>query len=80
MCDKMLSHIRMGVPYEYTHMGRPICTLANIHIWDRTDEPVKRKYEVLKEDSMSSSGKILMTMHQVVVTEMRGIHQQKRKG
>ena len=20
----MLSHMRMGVPYEYTHMGRPI--------------------------------------------------------
>ena len=24
----MLSHTRMGVPYEYTHMGRPI------HVWD----------------------------------------------
>ena len=22
----MLSHTRMGVPYEYTHMGRPIYT------------------------------------------------------
>ena len=58
MCDKILSHIRMGVPYEYTHMGCLICTLANICIWDRTDEPVKQKYKVLKADSMNLSGKI----------------------
>ena len=29
----MLSHTRMGVPYEYTHMGRPIRVWANIRIW-----------------------------------------------
>ena len=33
----MLSHTRMGVPYEYTHMGRPIRVWANIRIWGRTD-------------------------------------------
>ena len=38
--DKMLSHTRMGVPYEYTHMGRPICVWDNIRIWGRTDPPV----------------------------------------
>ena len=32
----MLSHTRMGVPYEYTHMGRPIRVWANIRIWGRT--------------------------------------------
>ena len=32
----MLSHTRMGVPYEYTHMGRPIRVWANICIWGRT--------------------------------------------
>ena len=58
MCDAMLSHIRKGVPYEYTHIGRPICTLTNVCIWDRTDEPAKQKYEVLKADSMNLSGKI----------------------
>ena len=26
----------MGVPYEYTHMGRPIRAWANIRIWGRT--------------------------------------------
>ena len=34
--DKMLSHTCMGVPYKYTHMGRPIRVWANIRIWDRT--------------------------------------------
>ena len=29
----MLSHTRMDVPYEYTHMGRPIRVWANIRIW-----------------------------------------------
>ena len=24
------------VPYEYTHMGRPIRVWANIHVWGRT--------------------------------------------
>ena len=33
----MLSHTRMGVPYEYTHMGRPIRVWANIRIWGRTE-------------------------------------------
>ena len=33
----MLSHTRMGVPYEYTHMGRPIRVWDNIRIWGRTD-------------------------------------------
>ena len=34
----MLSHTRMGVPYEYTHMGRPIrVCMANIRIWGRTE-------------------------------------------
>ena len=32
----MLSHMRMGVPYEYTHMGRPIRVWANIRTWGRT--------------------------------------------
>ena len=32
----MLSHTRMGVPYEYTHMGRPIRVWDNIRIWGRT--------------------------------------------
>ena len=32
----MLSHTRMGVPYEYTHMGRPIRVWAKIRIWGRT--------------------------------------------
>ena len=32
----MLSHMRMGVPYEYTHMGCPIRVWANIRIWGRT--------------------------------------------
>ena len=32
----MLSHTCMGVPYEYTHMGRPIRVWANIPIWGRT--------------------------------------------
>ena len=32
----MLSHTRMGVPYEYTHIGRPIRVWANIRIWGRT--------------------------------------------
>ena len=32
----MLSHTHMGVPYEYTHMGRPIRIWTNIHIWGRT--------------------------------------------
>ena len=32
----MLSHTRMGVPYEYTYMGRPIRVWANIRIWGRT--------------------------------------------
>ena len=27
----------MGVPYEYTHMGRPIRVWDNIRIWGRTD-------------------------------------------
>ena len=35
--DKLLPHMRTGVPYEYTHMGRPICVWANIRIWGRTD-------------------------------------------
>ena len=35
----MLSRTRMGVPYEYTHMGRPIRVWANIRIWGRTDAP-----------------------------------------
>ena len=29
----MLSHTRMGVPYEYTHMGRPIRVWANIRTY-----------------------------------------------
>ena len=33
----MLSHTRMGVPYEYTHMGCPIRVWANIRIWGRTE-------------------------------------------
>ena len=33
----MLSHTRMGIPYEYTHMGRPIRVWANIRIWGRTN-------------------------------------------
>ena len=41
----MLSHTRMGVPYEYTHMGRPIRVWANIRIWGRTQ---------LKEVSLSA--------------------------
>ena len=32
----MLSHTCMGVPYEYTRMGRPIRIWANIRIWGRT--------------------------------------------
>ena len=36
MWDKMLSHTRMGVLYDYTHMGRPIRVWANIRIWGRT--------------------------------------------
>ena len=32
----MLSHMHMGVPYEYTHMGRPIRVWGNIRIWGRT--------------------------------------------
>ena len=32
----MLSHTRMGIPYEYTHMGCHIRVWANICIWDRT--------------------------------------------
>ena len=32
-------HTRMGVPYEYTHMGRPIRVWANIRIWGRTVTP-----------------------------------------
>ena len=36
MWDKMLSHTRMGIPYEYTHVGRPIRVWANIRIWGRT--------------------------------------------
>ena len=35
----MLSHMRMGVPYEYTRMGRPIRVWANIRIWGRTESP-----------------------------------------
>ena len=34
----MLSHTRMGVPYEYTHMGRPIRVWDNIRIWGRTSQ------------------------------------------
>ena len=36
----MLSHTRMGVPYEYTHMGRPIRVWDNIRIWGRTSAPL----------------------------------------
>ena len=36
----MLSHTRMGVPYEYTHMGHPIRIWANIRIWGRTEAPI----------------------------------------
>ena len=32
----MLSHTRMGVPYEYTHLGHPIRVWAYIRIWGRT--------------------------------------------
>ena len=35
----MLSHTRMGVPYEYTHMRRLIRVWANIRIWARTTTP-----------------------------------------
>ena len=38
----MLSHTRMGVPYEYTHMGRPIRIWANIRIWGRTTQLYKK--------------------------------------
>ena len=42
----MLSHTRMGVPYEYTHMGHPIRVWANIRIWGRTTRP-----NILTDDS-----------------------------
>ena len=29
----MLSQLHMGIPYEYTHIGRPICVWADIHVW-----------------------------------------------
>ena len=29
----MLSHTRMGVPYEYTHMGRPIHVYGPIYAY-----------------------------------------------
>ena len=32
----MLSHTRMGIPYEYMHMGRPIHVWANIRLSGRT--------------------------------------------
>ena len=41
----MLFHTHMGVPYEYTHMGRPIRVWANINIWGRTIPRVHNKEE-----------------------------------
>ena len=32
----MLSYMCMGVPYEYTHVGHPICVWAGTHIWGKT--------------------------------------------
>ena len=46
----MLSHTCMGVPYEYTHMGRPICVWANIHIWGSTCPHTKEKSGLTMQD------------------------------
>ena len=50
----MLSHTRMGVPYEYTHMGRPIRVWANIRIWGRTIPP----YDAISAPRYSTEWKL----------------------
>ena len=37
----------MGVPYEYTHMGRPIRVWVNIRIWGRTDIQVSTEVSLV---------------------------------
>ena len=36
MGQNVVPYAYMGVPYEYTHMGRPIRVWVNIRIWGRT--------------------------------------------
>ena len=68
---KMLSHTRMGVPYEYTHMGHPIRVWADIRIWGRTAIPKTLEYNVCMRVQVQFS-----TLHVFPSSALTIIHQQ----
>ena len=54
MWDKMLSHMHMGVPYEYKRTGRPIRAWANLRISGRNILHARVKFKLSCTVSLST--------------------------
>ena len=70
----MLSHTRMGVPYEYTRMGRPIRVWANIRIWGRTYIRVQQNSRKQPTQKISNEARLIYYMVTKQSIEHKGIY------